>query len=79
VLRELWLWFMVPLGVSAISLAHAYGLSIMVSMYAYTSTKSQIKTTDSNNPLKSALEIFFAAVLVPLFIWVAGAICHYYM
>lgn len=26
----LWLWFIVPLGVSAIGLVHAYGLSIII-------------------------------------------------
>lgn len=35
-ISTLWSWFVVPFGVQAISLAHAYGLSVLVSVFMST-------------------------------------------
>ena len=32
-ISTLWAWFVVPLGVKSIGLAHAYGLSVIVSVF----------------------------------------------
>jgi hypothetical protein len=35
VVSKMWLWFLVPLGVHAISVAHAFGLSCIVNVLVY--------------------------------------------
>lgn len=32
-IQTMWLWFIVPLGLQAIGMAHAYGLSLMCSVF----------------------------------------------
>lgn len=40
VLKTLWWWFVVPLGVPAVGMAHAYGLSTIVALMRYTDWKA---------------------------------------
>lgn len=42
-LMTLWGWFVVPLGVTSITLAHAAGLSLMVSYFAHRNINSEPK------------------------------------
>jgi hypothetical protein len=69
----LWAWFVVPLGAAEISMWHAAGLRVLVSLV--TSRKRGDGAERDN--LTAALEGFAAAVLIPLlalgFGWVAKA------
>jgi hypothetical protein len=46
--QHLWAWFAVPLGLPAISMSHAYGLSILIGTMA--------KQRDCEKPKKSPLK-----------------------
>ncbi|MEN6546605.1 MAG: hypothetical protein ABFE07_11220 [Armatimonadia bacterium] len=39
-LKTLWWWFVVPLGVPPVGMAHAYGLSTIVALMRYTDWKA---------------------------------------
>lgn len=43
-ISTLWSWFVVPFGVQAISLAHAYGLSVLASVFMSTRGLVEQKT-----------------------------------
>lgn len=40
ILQTMWAWFVVPLGVSPLSLAHAVGLDSLLTIYWYGSAKA---------------------------------------
>lgn len=46
-ISTLWSWFVVPFGVQAISLAHAYGLSVLASVFMSTRGLGNTKATDT--------------------------------
>lgn len=49
-LASLWLWFVVPLGVPNISTVHAYGLSVLISLFGSSFAKpesTQVKSRES--------------------------------
>lgn len=46
-ISTLWGWFITPFGVQAISLAHAYGLSVLASVFMSTRGLGGTKTADT--------------------------------
>ena len=71
-LSTLWLWFLVPLGVIPIGIAHACGLTTLFSLFLL--SKSDYDNKD-NSPCVPILRAFFA----PLVAWGFGAIYHWFM
>lgn len=44
VLVQLWAWFMLPLGVPAIGVAHAYGIGVIATFLTYVYRGTTIET-----------------------------------
>lgn len=78
VLRDLWTWFVVPLGVPGIGLAHAVGISTIVAYLTY-----QRQPQDPDERRRGAFYVFLmatmAGVVMPLFSWGVGWIARHYM
>lgn len=77
VLCQLWGWFVVPFGIMMISQAHAYGLTIVASLFITHGVKSSAE--DSEGMGKTVLKAFGSLIMFPLFIWLVGYICHQFM
>jgi hypothetical protein len=75
VLCQLWLWFLMPLGVKEIGMAHALGLTTLVSMFGMQSGSTVKK--DDDTPL--ALHVVVMTVAPPLFCLFAGWLFHNFM
>jgi hypothetical protein len=67
VLSIIWTWFMVPLGVGAISVAHAFGLALVAK--CFTGNTSQKDSVD-DLPWLSQLAMY--AVFRPLIVFLLG-------
>lgn len=65
---DLWLWFIVPLGVVEVSMAHMYGITLVGTLV------SGISTSPKSD--RGALETILMSVLVSLLFWGIGAITH---
>ena len=59
VLSYLWQWFLVPLGVSEISIAHAIGLSVLVGMFT---SHIKSKSEDAKGAWQPLVTAFAAAL-----------------
>lgn len=70
--RGPWNWFIAPLGVPKIGMAHAAGISILVMLVNY---RSHDDSNDKRTWLNRAGSAFFA----PLFCLAFGAIAHWLM
>lgn len=68
VMVDLWLWFVVPLGVAKVGMAHMYGITLIGNMVAGASTS----TSDSDNVWKSV----FMSVFLSLVFWGIAGITH---
>lgn len=69
VLTMLWGWFLVPLGIPAISIATALGIVLIVSMFTPNNeTKSEKKTGDISDQLAEAMGKAFATPTITLLI-----------
>ncbi|MHC4621207.1 MAG: hypothetical protein ACYTEQ_25955 [Planctomycetota bacterium] len=75
VLSELWGWFVVPLGLEPIGIAHAIGLSLAVGMFA------QAKSKDNEDKpfMHQVIVAVLSAAIGPAFVWLMGAIIHSFM
>jgi len=71
VLRSLWAWFVVPLGVPPIGIAHAVGLSVVVAVFK----SIRVDDDDETGPVVKA--IIVAVVLMVL--WGMGWAVHLVM
>ena len=74
VLKDLWLWFIVPFGVVEIGLAHALGLSTLISL-PYAGAFAMLPQKDDDAPQPNGILARFAvcalaAVLAWCFGWV---------
>ena len=70
VLSKLWGYFVVPLGVMQIGVAHAIGIAMIASF-----VRSRYRKPDSTDlPEKMAL-----CIIEPLYIWGVAAIVHGFM
>jgi hypothetical protein len=71
ILSKMWFYFLVPLGMTQIGLAHALGLSTLLSLFSGDYARS-------NGPDKDAESLDFiwvmvkSGVLSPLFLWFMG-------
>jgi hypothetical protein len=79
VISRLWEWFMVPLGVSAITLPHAYGLTILVGLLSMRGMSSDMKSQEDTSMAKSVFLMVWMAVIMPLLAWFGGWLCHLWM
>jgi hypothetical protein len=70
VLADMWFLFVVPLGVVAISVWHAAGFSVMVSMLTYSYSEDE---TDA-----SAVIRLIIGVAVTLMFWGLARLYHYF-
>ena len=69
VMVDLWLWFIVPLGVVKVGMAHMYGITLIGSLVVGASTNS---SDDSDDVWKSV----FLSVFVSLVFWGIASITH---
>jgi len=70
VLTQLWGWFIVPLGVPAISLAWAVGLSCVVGL---------VTPQPAPVPKDRALEYLGIITTKPFVVWAIGLVAHAFM
>ncbi len=72
IISKLWLWFMVPLGLSPIEIAHAIGLMVMVDVITF---KSQIEDK-SESEFDKWFRIIFQGLFCPGFLFFVGWVCY---
>jgi hypothetical protein len=72
VLTKLWDWFIVPLGVLPIGLAHAYGLALTATMFT---DRYAAKSSDKETGVK----VFAYGFAMPLLALGIGWICKSFM
>ena len=71
VLSRLWLWFMVPLGVMPITLAHAYGLAVMIALFTVH------QKADAEAKGGGIIYLAFRMNIGgPLIVWFIGWLCY---
>lgn len=70
----LWLWFVVPLGVVPIGIAHACGISVIVAVLATRVAKSD--PDEEKGPWHDVIVTLLVSVFMPLFALGMGAIFH---
>lgn len=75
VLSLVWAWFVMPLGVPAIGIAHAIGLSMTIAVFA----KQERETKEEKSFLVLVVRMVMKAVLVPLVVLAFAAIVHEFM
>lgn len=74
VVTKLWEWFVVPLGMPAIGLAHAYGLVLLFTMHA-AARSSLVARDDSISPNVGWLTYLFTYTMAFIF----GAVAKWFM
>lgn len=78
VFSQLWLWFVVPLGVSPIGISHAIGLGVV-----FTFLTRRIKKEDPDEEVEGwfwqGISALFQSFLAALVAWGLGAIIHAFM
>jgi hypothetical protein len=67
-IATMWRWFIVPLGLPPLSIAHALGLSILL---GFTCTHAQL--SDEENKLELYAIYFGRPVMVTLVAWIVHA------
>lgn len=75
----LWLWFIVPLGMPAIGLLHAWGILILKNIMFYRQIepkKTDLSLAETRKKLVEGLQTMFA---VPFIALAVGYIAHYFM
>ena len=72
VLKDLWSWFIVPLGVPQLSVIHAIGVSLVVRLMTYNIPKGDEETSD-------IIARIIGSILYILAVWGIGAIVHHFM
>ena len=77
VLTQLWTWFIAPLGVMQVGLAHAYGISVALSLFTYSG--SNTSDDDDGDYVEKILKSIFLAFAVPAVMWGFGYICTLFM
>jgi hypothetical protein len=77
VLVSLWGWFVVPLGVPGIGIAHAIGISILASLFLFGLATD--KSSEEQEGWVKVIHAFVKALAGSLFAWGMGAIVHGFM
>jgi len=73
----LWGWFIVPLGIPAITVIHAMGLNLLIGFFANSyKNMAKLDFKDSKNKATIALFTLFLNMLIPVII---GFIIHKFM
>jgi hypothetical protein len=72
VVSQLWLWFIVPLGVVNISVAHGIGIALIVSYLT-------ARINGATDPAIKGWTLFLANVFGALFVWGFAYIIHLFM
>jgi len=71
VMVDLWMWFVVPLGVVEVGMAHMYGITLVGTLVSGISSPS--KSDDGE------LETILMSVFISLCFWGVGGITHNFM
>ena len=71
VLHKMWAWFVVPLGVAPIGLAHAWGLAILIGMFTISLKRG---TKDKKEQLAQAAILLSGPIFTLLFGWIAHSL-----
>lgn len=74
VITKLWLWFMVPLGVPAIGIAHAIGLGILISLIAGLHFLAREKDAEIKGTNEKMAYRLIGSAVVTSFAWAFGAL-----
>lgn len=77
VAATLWGWFVVPLGVMAITYWHAVGLTCVVAAFAGVKSDDNIKESESLG--EGVAKSVFMAVIIPAFLLAMGWFAHNHM
>lgn len=77
VAATLWGWFVVPLGVMAITYWHAVGLTCVVAAFAGLKGDDSIKESESLG--EGVAKAAFTAALIPAFLLAMGWFAHTHM
>lgn len=83
VTSQLWEWFLMPLGVPAITILQASGLTLLFRTFSpeeWESKPSNKSDTVDEHPLATAfVKMFGFVILKPAFTWFFGWVIFYYM
>lgn len=71
IVKVMWLWFMVPLGVKTIGMAHAFGLSCLCIVIGLIKVRL--------NDKRSVIELVISGLIVDGFTFGLGFIAHLLM
>lgn len=72
VTSNLWLWFMVPLGVKAITYWHAVGLAALLSSFLSIFSIQLADSRDDESFLKMASRYLMLSVSIPSILFIVG-------
>jgi hypothetical protein len=79
VLVRIWAWFVVPLGVPALTVWHAAGLSLLVGWLADSSAYFANTSEDKRSRAEKFVTSVTLSVLTPLLTWGMAAVFHSWM
>lgn len=79
VIKSLWAWYVVPLGLAAIGTIHAIGLAITVSLLLGLGLICSYIRLNSTAAEPSAVVVLVTSVVLTLMAWGAGALWHLFM
>ena len=72
VARDLWAWFIVPLGVPSVGVAHAYGVILLARLLA--PARPDDRKAGPGEMFVRVLSLSFARVVAVLLFWGVGAL-----
>lgn len=70
--RDLWIWYMVPLGLPVITVAHAFGVDLIVTFWTSRVSKEMIEADNEDDDYRLK-RVIYAIVKVCVF-WFMGFI-----
>jgi hypothetical protein len=79
VLADLWQWFVTPLGAPRIGIAHAIGLSTILTTCMMGFATDKPDKDDESGPWAKVIKAFTRGLLYCLFAWGMGALVHGFM
>ncbi len=71
---RLWQWFLVPLGLPAISLWHAIGIGLVVRWFTF---QYRYDKDADEDKIPRQIHALTASILIPLIFWCLGALWHW--